>query len=96
MLDPEFLKNIQYRDDHYEVSLPWRQDCSDIADHYNLCNNCLHYLRQRLLKKSEILKEYDKILKEQLCQGIIEPVNVSGLSGDELVTHYLPHHAVIR
>ena len=29
-------------------------------------------------------------------QGIIEPINVSDPSGDEPVTHYLPHHAVIR
>ena len=95
-LDLEFLKNIQYRDNHYEVSLPWRRDCSDIADHYNLFSNRLGYLQQRLLKKPEILKEYDKSLEEQLRQGIIESVNVSDPSGDEPVTHYLPHHAVIR
>ena len=29
-------------------------------------------------------------------QGIIEPVNVNDPSGDEPVTHYLSHHAVIR
>ena len=38
-------------------------------------------------------------MKEQLhpvCQGIIEPINVSDPSGDEPITHYLPHHVVIR
>jgi len=95
-LDPEFLKNIQYRNNHYEVLLPWRRDSSDIADHYNLCSNRLHFLHQRLLKKPEILKEYDRILKEQLRQGIIEPTDDSNCPGDEPVTHYLPHHAVIR
>ena len=58
MLDPEFLKNIQYRDNHYEVSLPWKRYCSDIADHYNLCSNRLHYLQQRLLEKPEIMTKF--------------------------------------
>jgi len=67
-----------------------------MVDHYNLCSNRLHYLQQRLLRKPEILKEYDKILKEQLHQGIIEPVNVEENSGVEPITHYFPHHVVIR
>ena len=33
-LDPDFLKSIQYKVNHYEVSLPWKRDCSDLADHY--------------------------------------------------------------
>ena len=70
-LDPEFLKNIQYRNSHYEVSLPWRRDCSDIADHYNLCSNRLRYLQQRLLKKPEILKEYDKTLRNNCIRVLL-------------------------
>jgi hypothetical protein len=47
-----------------------------------------------LRQQPEILKEYDKIINEQLQHGKIEHV-VELERPDERV-HYLPHHAVVR
>ena len=46
-----------------------------------------------LKKEPEMLKEYDRIIKEQAEQGIIE--QVTSLEKADKV-HYLPHQAVIR
>ena len=45
------------------------------------------------MKKPEILKEYDGILKEQLRQGILEPI---AIADPRLSSNYLLHHAVIK
>ncbi|CAB4010413.1 Hypothetical predicted protein [Paramuricea clavata] len=47
----------------------------------------------RLKKEPEVLQEYDRVIKEQLELGIIEPV-VELERADKI--HYLPHHAVVR
>ena len=46
----------------------------------------------RLKKEPEVLQEYDRVIKEQLELGIIEPV-VELERADKI--HYLPH-AVVR
>ena len=44
---------------------------------------------------TEVLKEYDSVIKEQLKNGIVEVLEKSA-HGDVGKTHYLPNHAVIR
>ena len=82
----------------YLVSLPWNRDTPDIHDHFNLSLSRLKLLQTRLLRKPQLLKEYDPVIKEQLSKGIIEPVNqppgVYKVSNS--LIHYLPHHAVVR
>ena len=58
-------------------------------------------LQSRLLKKPELLKEYDRVISEQLANGIIELVDQSTTSpamfcNCKSLVHYLPHHAVVR
>ena len=48
---------------------------------------------RRLKREPELLKEYDRTVKEQAEQGIIE--QVTSLEKANKV-HYLPHQAVIR
>ena len=47
----------------------------------------------RLRNEPEILREYDKVIREQLKAGVIERVYQSDEGGK---VHYLPHQAVIR
>ena len=79
----------------YEVGLPWIRSKSDILDHFNLCYNRLRYLQRRLIKQSEILKEYQGTIDEQLRYNIIKPVDNSNESSDKFI-HYMPHHAVVK
>ena len=76
---------------YYEASLPWK------ANHPPLPTNEAGNRRRltslvRKLKKDVNYEQYDKIICEQLEQGIIEKAS-NEPTGKE---HYLPHKAVIR
>ena len=47
---------------------------------------------QRLRHDPELLKQYDKIIRDQLDQEIIELVPADSQGP----IHYLPHHGVVR
>ena len=53
-----------------------------LQDHYQLCLNWL----TNLLKRKLSLKEYDAVIKNQMCNGIIEQVQEPTVS----TSHYLP------
>ena len=91
--DQAFLKDVKYEEGHYEVSLPWIRDCSELPCHYYLSFNRLKYLQFRLLRRPELLTEYN-IFREQLQKRIIERVETDSIALN--VTHYMPHHAVVR
>ena len=93
--DEIFLRSVQYKNGHYEVSLLWRRDCSELSNHFNISYNRLKYLHQRLLKRPEILQEYNNIIQEQHSKGIIERVETCDTMHIKSA-HYLPHHAIIR
>lgn len=74
---------------------------TDVYNHFNLSFNHLKLLQLRLLKKPELLREYDRVIKEQLANGIIELVDQSTTTPTTFndcksLVHYLPHHAVVR
>ena len=76
---------------YYEASLPWK------ANHPPLPTNEVGSRRRltslvRKLKKEGNYEQYDKIICEQLEQGIIEKASKEP-TGKE---HYLPHKAVVR
>ena len=59
---------------------------------YLLSVKILKGLLQRLRHKSDILKEYDRTIREHLSKGIIEPVSLAEKTANEV--YYLPHHGV--
>jgi len=95
-IDQPFLKDIRHNERHYEVSLPWIRDCLELCSNYTLSLNRLRHLQSRLLRRPELLVEYNNILQEQLQKGIIE--KVEAVNGHDTVKpiHYMPHHVVIR
>ena len=91
----EFQKEVTHKDNRYEVSLPWKQSHPALPDHYDLALWRLNGLLKRLRQNTELLHQYDNVIKEQLGSNIIEKVdNPSIQTGNQ--THYLPHHAVVR
>jgi len=40
----EFLSHIQFHDNHYEVSLPWKEGHFDLHNHFSISLNCLKHL----------------------------------------------------
>jgi hypothetical protein len=85
--------SIHFNGQRYSVSLPWKEGHSLLPTNYGCSVQRLKGQLLRLKKEPEVLQEYDRVIKEQLELGIIEPV-VELERADKI--HYLPHHAVVR
>ena len=77
------------------MSLTWRDPYPVLPTNFQLCLRRLNGLLARLRNEGDVLKEYDTVIRTQLEQGIVEPVN-SASEPDISGVHYLPHHAVVR
>ena len=94
-----FLQDIKFKTGHYEVDLPWRQEAPNIPNHFRLSLERLKLSQTRLLRIPELLKEYHRVIEDQLSKGIIEQVEESQLLNagpNQTSVHYLPHHAVVK
>ena len=92
-----FIEDIAFDGKNYEVALPWKGGRFPEPDGYNTFYNCLQSLHRKLRADPALLKEYDKIIRQQLEGGIIEQVRSTkqpAESGNRV--NYLPHHPVIR
>ena len=88
-----FLDGILFTGNRYSVKLPWKEDHDNLPDNYMNSQARMKGQLRQLKREPELLKEYDRIIKEQAEQGIIE--QVTSLEKADKV-HYLPHQAVIR
>lgn len=90
----ESLKEaISFNGRRYQVRLPWKEGHAPLPSNYRNSLKRMKSQLNRLRREPEVLKEYDRVIKEQLEKGIIEPV--VEMEGTEKI-HYLPHHAVVR
>ena len=91
-------EEISFDGQHYEVALPWKEDCLPSSNNYGMCESRLRSLHQKLKAKPELLSEYDNIIKEQEQNGIVERAPVKNIENDLEAkrVHYSPHHAVVR
>ena len=90
----KFTNNLEFKDNHYKTSLPWKQSHAPLPDNYN---NSLRRLRsnlKRLRSNPEILTRYNDILTTQFQDRMIE--RRYGNEPVEEKLHYLPHHGVLR
>ena len=90
---------ISFNGRNYEVGLPWKEDCMPQSNNYGMCEARLRSLHRNLTKEPNLLVEYDKIIQDQLQNGIVERVPKSNSETNFLNakgTHYSPHHAVVR
>ena len=90
----QFASSVAMKDGRYEVSPPWREYHCPLPDNPDLSRRCLHGFLRRLKQEPIILRDYDAIISDQLERGIVEIVEDQ--EGALKMTHYLPHHAVIR
>ena len=91
----EFEKTIEFKDNRYEVSLPWKHFHLELPDHYDLSLKRLVGLLKRLKETPEVLHQYNAIIQDQIKKGIVEYVDTKEMLYDSPV-HYLPHHVVLR
>ena len=93
-LQEEFDKTINFKEGRYKVSLPWREAHPPLPTIHDMTLKRLQGLVHRLKQDPPILHEYDKIIQDQIKNGIVQIVEPP--TNAEMKLHYLPHHAVVR
>ena len=88
-----FNEGISYKDNHYSVKLPWTSKIDMVNSNFNISKAVL----DRVIKKldhDKLYEEYEKILLQQVEDGILEEVD---LGSADLSKHiFIPHRPVIR
>ena len=88
----EFKEQLTRSDEGwYETSLPWRPNHPPLRSNHNGSLKRLNSL-VRKLKRTEMLADYDAIIREQIEDGVVEKAPQEA-TGKEF---YLPHRAVVR
>ena len=98
-IDPilqEFEETVVFRDDRYEVTLPWKSGFVDkLQDNEMQARSRLAGLTRKLSKTPELDEAYNKAIQEMEENGVIEEVPQSELVSSYPV-FYMPHRPVIR
>eukprot|EP00794_Sanderia_malayensis_P016265 gene16265-biopygen13818 len=76
----------------YETGLLWKAEHAELHNNENGSMGRLSNLVRRLKRNPELFDEYDKIIQDQLAEGIIEKAP-STAEGKEF---YIPHKPVVR
>ena len=94
----DFSKSITYiaSRQQYQVGLLWKTDPKILPDNFSMALRCLYSTFARLKKKDGHLVRYDKIIRDQLDEGIIELVEPSRPTTEPGTCHYLSHHPVVK
>ena len=87
----DFEANIHMSNDRYVVKFPWLQGSCLFSSYASEAKIRL-FQTVRKLVRSNLLHQYDSIIKEYLSLEIVEKVDES----DTTVCRYLPHHGVVR
>ena len=88
-----FQEQIKFKNGRYSVPLPWREGNFHVQQNKGLAEGRLKAQLRKMQKMPEILEEYDSIIKQQLEEGIIEPVPERP-TGKRIT--YIPHQPVVR
>ena len=92
-----FIEDIAFDGQNYEVGLPWKDSSFPVSNGYDTCSKRLQSLHRKLQADPVLLNEYNKIICDQIEAGIIERVpETSDFSNKETRINFLPHHPVIR
>ena len=92
----EFLPDIQLEGGRYTVSLPWKLPKSNLPlpSNFTVALKRLKRSYEQLSNDKALLREYQKILDDQIKKQIIEKVTDS--DRNKFPIHYLSHRPVIR
>ena len=87
---------IKFNGTRYEVTLPIKNEESQIPDNHSVASSRLNSLLKRLQLNPDIFEQYDSVIKEQLAAGVIEKVEEGLEPRPPGSVHYIPHHEVLR
>ena len=70
----KFVNEVEFVKGRYQVRLPFKGDHELLPDNLALCKSRLASLLKRISINPEIASHYDDVIRQQLQQGVIEPV----------------------
>ena len=88
-----FESTIQYKNNRYTASLPWKDGHPPLPSNYNMAWKRMISVLEKLRKNPNDLELYNKIILDQLERGFIESVNDDDVTSG---VHYLAHHAIYK
>ncbi|XP_044165233.1 uncharacterized protein LOC122949165 [Acropora millepora] len=96
--DDKRKPDIHFNGHNYEIGLPWKEDLQPSTNSYRLSESRLRSLHFKMKKDPELLRDYDRIIREQEQAGIVErvPEEDKPSNVDRGQVYFSPHHAVIR
>ena len=90
-----FTADIKFKDQRYQVKLPFEEHHDDLKDHYNIAKARLKGQFHKFKNNKKLLLECDTILKEQESLSIIEKITGDD-DGPGHTRNYLPNRPVVR
>ncbi|XP_069105811.1 uncharacterized protein [Argopecten irradians] len=84
---------IKLKEGHYELSIPFTDECPNLPDNKSLALKRLLYLKKRLSKDTDLHKRYTEEVNKLFDKGYAECIP-STCNTEEEKLWYLPHHAV--
>ncbi|GBN77955.1 hypothetical protein AVEN_69417-1 [Araneus ventricosus] len=90
-----FEKTVCYKDNRYEVELPWKRDWHELNDNYSVAKKRLDSLVRRFKKNPDLNLQYRETLHDYEKNGIIEKVPNPENPINKPV-FYMPHQPVFR
>ena len=59
----QFSRSIRYKNKHYAVKLPWKQENNTLPDNYQPSLQRLKSVYRKLSKDTNLLRQYDEIIQ---------------------------------
>ncbi|GFU25745.1 DUF1758 domain-containing protein [Trichonephila clavipes] len=88
-------QRVHFKNDRYEVELPWTRDSVELSDNFNLEKRQLGSPMRKMQSDKVLYSEYCKVFRNYLDQGIIEKVTNPFISTNDPVL-YFPHQVIIK
>ncbi|EFO95523.1 hypothetical protein CRE_08970 [Caenorhabditis remanei] len=96
----EFNRNAKYNEKgEFEVALPLNGNEARLANNYEIAIKRLIHLIVTLKKGTNLLKQYNDIIQEQLAKGIISKVTPQMMEEERKrgqVVYNIPHRGVVK
>ncbi|GFS55145.1 uncharacterized protein LOC102076250 [Trichonephila inaurata madagascariensis] len=90
-----FKQRVHFKNDRYEVELPWKRDSNELSDNFNLEKRRLGSPMRKMQSDKVLYSEYCKVFRNYLDEGIIEKVKNPFISTNDPVL-YFPHQVIIK
>ena len=87
-------KSVKLKDNHYEISLPWRDDQPCLPNSRPMALHRLGILKKRLQRNSELHGRYSSVIDDMLSKGYAQKVPEEERNRQDGLVWYLPHHPV--